>query len=432
MPRFGYTYSPFRNNKTVVRGHTGLFYAATPMLLYGGSTNNFRTPPGDVSFAYIPSTAAGSTDPTVYQIFKQAGFDLNTAKLDSLPIPTSTQIITAYSQLTGLTPNPFNGAAYTATANDTQNPRAFQAGMGLDQEIAKNWVAGVQFNYINTVHLERNRDYNLPGCTVRATDGRCIFVRANRPLPQYSNLTIRESSARSMYRGMTLNTRYTANKRVQFGVQYTLAQAYSDDDNERDSSGFKYENPANLALEYGYSNLDIRHNFSSYAVTSLPWGIELSGILRANSGQPIDPIANSDINGDGSSGDRAYQSVGVPYARNSFRNLGFKTVDIRFLKTFKLGERAKLQFSTEMFNLFNFKNVIIGPASISNTNTTFGQGICGTAAGCTVSGTTYAFGSSVPSNSTFMLLKNADGSYNTSNSQLGTPFQAQFGLRLIF
>ncbi len=411
MPRFGFTYSPLANNKLVVRGHTGLFYAASPMLIYGGSTNNFRLPPGDVSFTYIPT----ATGPTVYQLFKGAGVDLNTAKLDALPILTASQVTNSIAGLTGVTPNPFLQAAFTGVANDYKNPRAFQAGFGVENEIAKGWLVSGQFNYINTVHLERNRDYNLPIPVLRAIDGRYIFTRGNRPLPQYSTITLRDSSARSLYRGGTFSTRYTANKKLQLGVQYTLAQSYSDDDNERSAGGFTYDNPFNMQLEYGYSNLDIRHNFSTYAVGNLPFGIDLSGIFRVNSGQPIDPVTSSDINTDGSSSDRAYQAVGVPFGRNSFRNNGFKTVDIRFLKNFKLSERAKLQFSTEIFNLFNFKNVVF-----AGSNLTYGQGISPTT------------GAVVPANATFMLLKNADGTYNRNNNQLGTPFQAQFGLRLFF
>ena len=277
MPRFGFTYSPFKGSaRTVIRGHAGLFYAATPLLIFGTGTNNFRTPAGDLSIFHQGTNAAT----TVYQLFKAAGVDLNTAKLDNLPILTPTQATNAIASITGVAPNPFLGAAFTGTANDFNNPRALQLGLGMDQEIGNGWVFSGQFNYVNTVHLERNRDYNLPGCSVRQADGRCIFLRANRPLPQYGQITIRESSGRSLYRGLTLNSRYNASKRIQFGVQYTLATNYSDDDNERTATGYGYDNVYNLKAEYGYSSIDIRHNFSSYAVTTLPMGIEVSGIFQ--------------------------------------------------------------------------------------------------------------------------------------------------------
>ncbi len=421
MPRLGFTYAPFKGSaKTVIRGHAGIFYAASPMLLYGGTTNNFRLPPGDLQLSYIPT----ATQPTVYQVFKQAGFDLNTAKLDNLPIPTVAQFSNALAALTGAAPNPFLSASFTGTANNFQNPRAFQVGLGVDQEVGHGWVLGAQLNYINTVHLQRNRDYNLPVGTVRAADGRVIYNRNNRPLPQYGQITIRESSARSMYRGATFSARNNTLKRVQLGIQYTVAQSYSDDDNERAASGFNYDNSANLRAEYGYSNLDIRSNFSSFAVATLPLGLTLSGTFSASSGQPIDPTAGSDINTDGSNSDRAFQAVGVPFARNSFRNKGFKTVNLRLLKAFRVGEKARVELSAEMFNLFNFKNIIVGPAALNNVNTTYGLGI--SADGSAAPARTDALGP------TFMRIKRPDGLYDANNLLLGTPFQAQFGVRFIF
>ena len=420
MPRAGFTYSPFKGSaKTVIRGHAGLFYAATPMVTFTGTNNNFRLPPGDLSVSYIPA----ANGPTVYQIFKQAGYDLNTATLGNLPILTPTQFTNALAALTGSSPNPFLQASYTGTGNDFQNPRAFQAGLGGDQEFGRGWVASVQLNYVNTVHLERNRDYNLPAPTLRAADGRWVFNRANRPLPQYSTLTIRESSARSMYRGATLSLRNNSIKRVQLGVQYTVAQAYSDDDNERSATGFTYDNPANFKPEYGYANLDIRNNFTSYAVARMPWGIILSGNFSASSGQPIDPIAGSDLNGDGSTSDRGYQAVGVPFQRNSFRNRGWKTVNLRVLKDFRLSEKYRLQLSAEMFNLFNWENVIIGSAA-TNANTIYGAGI--NADGSVAAPRSDANGP------TFMRLKLPSGLYDSNNGQVGLPFQSQFGVRFFF
>src|SRR5262249_27289756 len=153
--------------------------------------------------------------------------------LDKLPILTPAQPTNAIAAVTGVTPNPFLQASFTGTANDFTNPRAFQAGLGADQEVGHGLIVSAQLNYVNTVHLERNRDYNLPLPTLRASDGRYIFNRANRPLAQYGQITLRESSARSMYRGATFSARYNASKRIQFSAQYTVAQSYSDDDNER-------------------------------------------------------------------------------------------------------------------------------------------------------------------------------------------------------
>jgi hypothetical protein len=420
MPRVGFTYSPFKGSaKTVIRGHAGLFYAATPMVTFTGTNNNFRLPPGDLSISYLPA----ANSPTVYQIFKQAGYDLNTYSLGNLPVLTPTQFTNALAALTGSAPNPYLQASYTGTANDFANPRAFQAGLGGDQDLGHGFVASVQLNYINTVHLERNRDYNLPAPTLRASDGRWVFARANRPLPQYSTLTMRESSARSMYRGATFGLRNNSFHRVQLGVQYTVAQAYSDDDNERSATGFTYDNPANFKPEYGYSNLDVRSSFTSYAVARMRWGIILSGNFNASSGQPIDPIAGADINGDGSTSDRAYQAVGVPFVRNSFRNRGWKTVNLRVLKEFKLNEKYRLQLSAEMFNLFNWDNVIIGPAAINNANTIYGVGI--NPDGSVAAPRTDANGP------TFMRLRLPNGLYDSNNSQVGLPFQAQFGVRFL-
>jgi len=425
MPRLGFTYSPIKGSaRTVIRGHAGVFYAATPMLVYGTGTNNFRTPPGDLSLFYSTTSATQS----VYQLFKAAGVDLNTVPLGNLPILTPTQATNAIAAITGSAPNPFLQASFTGTANDFQNPRALQAGFGMDQEIGQGWVASAQFNYINAVHLERNRDYNLPQPTLRAADGRYIYDRTKRPLPQYGQITLRESSARSMYRGGSFSIRNSGSKRFQFGAQYTLAQAYDDDSNERDATCCRYDNAANFQAEYGYSSYDIRSQFSGWAVYNLPYGLHLSGSLTASTGQPIDPLAGSNVDGDtksqGTSGDRAFMAVGKPFPRNYFRNEGWKTVSLRVMKDFKFSERYTLQLSAEMFNLFNFKNVIIGPGDINNTNTIYGLGVDAT--GAPVAGPSDAFGPR------FMRLKRPDGLFDANNSQIGTPFQAQFGVKFVF
>ncbi|MBI3679096.1 MAG: TonB-dependent receptor [Acidobacteria bacterium] len=416
MPRFGFAWTPVSTgHRTVIRGHTGIFYAATPLLLYSGATNNLRIPPGDLSI-----TLASTATTTIYQQLLAAGVDLNRTPITSLPvIPVETVQRAAAIAAGGTARDPYTGIGLTVMASDYANPRAFQAGLGAETELTRNFLAGVQLNYVNTVHLHRNRDYNLPFPAVRATDRsqRPFYgLRSGvlRPIPTLAAVTARESSARSMYRGMTVHAQYRT-RRLQFLVNYTLSHTYSDDDSERDSGGTNHDNPLNFRPEYNYSNLDQRHQFGSSAVVSLPFGIEVAGILRARSGLPLNPRTGADDNQDLFTVDRPYSAPGVVYLRNSFRNRAVVGNDFRVLKSFSLGgDTRKLQFSAEFFNLFDINNVIFG----SNA-AIYGPGVD-------------ANGNPVAVDPRFQRLRLADGSYDPNNQQVGNPFQVQLGVRFFF
>jgi hypothetical protein len=150
--------------------------------------------------------------------------------------------------------------------------------------------------------------------------------------------------------------------------------------------------------------------------------------VTASTGQPIDPLAGQNVNLDSKfqspSGDRAFKAVGVEFPRDSFRNVGWRTASLRVMKDFKFKEKYTAQLSAEMFNMFNFNNVIVGPADSNNVNTIYGLGV--QTDGSAAAARTDAFGP------TFMRLKRPDGLYDANNTQLGTPFQAQFGVRFLF
>jgi hypothetical protein len=417
MPRVGFAWSPEKNQKFVIRGHAGIFYAASPLLIFSDPTGNFRNPPNNVRL-FLNNTAKG----TIYQQFQAAGVDLDSSTLDKLPIIPLTAVSQAASFGLGTAPDPFAGAGTTAVATDFQNPRAYQAGVGGEARLTSHWTSGVQFNYVNTVHLERNKDYNLPAPIILDASNRPMFCIATcpaaqirlRPISSLGQINIRESSARSLYRGFTFSTQYRAGK-LQAGAFYTLAWNYSDDDNERDSGGQAAANSFNYKQDYSLSNLDHRHEFASYAVYNLPFGLELSGDFRVRSGLTLNPRTGADTNGDTASTDRAFSAPGVSLARNSFRNRAVYGDDLRLMKSFKLkSETRKVQLSAEFFNLFNIDNVIF-----NGTTNIYGTGISTT-------------GAAVPIDSRFLELKTPDGKYFTQNSQVGFPFQAQFGIRFFF
>lgn len=421
MPRAGFAWTPFENRlRTVVRGHAGIFYASTPMVLFADPVTNFRTNPGNVSLL-LTSTANG----TIYDAFRAAGLDLNTVSLSNLPvIPIETVQRASAFLLGGTADDPLRGASVATMANDFRNPRSYQAGLGFDTEVRRNLIVGLQANYIHTVYLERNRDYNVPAPIVIEGDQslrpnfgiRNEFLRpaVPRPIPTLGSVTVRESSAKQLYRAVTGKVQYRT-KRLQFQGFYTLSENLSDDDNERNTIGNSFENAFNFQPEYNYSDLDTRHQFTGNAVYSLPWGFELGALYRYRTGFPMNARTSNDDNQDTMFNDRPYAGPGIPFQRNSFRNRGFQTFDLRVMKSIHFGERLRVQFSAEMFNVLNSANVIF-----SGQGTIYGRGFLPS-------------GSTQPIDPRFQQLELADGEYYaTTTSQVGKPFQVQFGARVFF
>jgi hypothetical protein len=415
MPRLGVAYVPFAGvRRTVIRAHTGLFYAATPLLLFSGHTNNLRNPPGDVSITLAPTATQ-----TVYQQLAAVGVNLNSTPLDSLPvIPVEAVQRAAALAAGGVARDPFAGIGLTMMASDYRNPRSTQAGFGVEKEITASFIAGVQWNYINTVQLHRNRDYNLPLPVVREGDGRPIYgLRTQgrlRPISTLGSIIVRESSARSLYRGVTVQAQYRK-QRVQFSAYYTRSSNYSDDDSERDAGSVYYDDAFNFRHDYGLSNLDAKHQFTSHTMVQLPWGFETALIFRLRSGAPMNARTIVDQNEDLSTSDRPYAAPGVPFQRNSFRNREVTFNDLRVIKNVRLGgDVRRLQISVELFNMLGIDNVVFGPNSAF-----YGPGIT-------------ASGGASPIDPRFQRLKLPDGTYDANNQQVGNPFQAQVGLRFYF
>ena len=411
MPRFGFAYRPFaKSDRTVLRGSFGIYYAATPLLLLSDPVNNFRATPGNLSLA-LPTTES-----TIYQQFRAAGIDLNQTPLGETPVFTVEQV----QQVAGGGTDPFAGAQPITFADDYRNPRSVSLTAGIDHEVTPDFVVGAVFQNVNTAHLQRNKDFNLPLPAVRAGDPAMIpFINGRaRPISSLGSVTVRESSARSLYRGVTMSAKYRPGSALQWEGFYTWSRTFSDDDNERSATGFGYNDPFALGGDYGPANQDIRHQFTSNAVLRLPLGISWSGIARITSGPPINPVAGRDLNGDRSSrGDRGMSAPGVFLGRNSFRNRGLRSFDMRVMKSVSLTERAYVQLSAELFNAFNLPNV-----ELAGFNTTFGPGLdLGT-------------GEAVGPQPNFMRLKDEDGAYNRSNRQIPgvSPFQLQLGARFFF
>src|ERR1044071_4108813 len=155
-------------------GHSRLrryLLCRTPQLIFAAPVNNFRTPPGDVSISLPFNTASlPASNPlkncrTIYCQFNLIGVNLNNFSLDKLPILTTDQISQIASRL-GLSPDPIAGAQLISTAPNFKNPKSYQLGIGVEREVASGLTMGADFIYVKAVHLERNREVNIPLPTV--------------------------------------------------------------------------------------------------------------------------------------------------------------------------------------------------------------------------------------------------------------------------
>ena len=434
-PRLGIAWDPKSDGKMVVRGYAGIYYARTPQLIFASPVNNFRATPGDVSISLPFNT--GSLLPSnplkncksIFCQFNLVGVNLNNSPLDKLPILSTDQISQIAVKL-GLSPDPIAGAQLISVASDFKNPKSYQAGIGIEREVMPGFTVGADFTYVKAVQLERNREVNIPIPTVTAANQlRPVYGVSTgavaRPDPgQTGSLQLRESSAKSLYRALTVSMKFQR-KWGQIDAFYTRSKLLSDDDNERSAGGVAYQDSYNFTSEYSLSDLDRKHQFVAGPLFYLPWGFDVSSGIRMRSGRPIDVRVGNDLNQDTVNNDRPYLAPGISFPRNAFRNLRQYNMDMRVQKRFQIRENMRLSLSVEAFNIFNANNLQLGGSAVTNY--------------CTPNPTsaTSTCGFSAPTNPNF--LSTIDRSTTSSRFGLllltntaGDPFQMQFAARFQF
>ena len=304
QPRVGVAWDVHSNGRTVVRGNFGLFYGRNNMLSQAGSVT--------ANGLQNQGTVRGLVTGLVPGV---------------LPMPTWPGLV----ELPALPEGQFPlFTSVRTTASDFENPRITTMNFALEQELAHDWSAYIDFTYSRGDNLSQFLNINTAG-------------RGAPFSPQLGDVFVHTSKAWSRYSGATFAVRKRFSRGYQFEANYVLSTDKDTDSSERDPfTDRSFDVPlTELDRLYAPSDRDIRHKFNLFSSANLPAGIVGNVRVQARGAQPITP------------------SPGSAETRNSDRkDNAFFTFDWRISRPFRFANRYELTPTLEMFNTFNNENNI--------------------------------------------------------------------------
>ena len=232
----------------------------------------------------------------------------------------------------------------SAFAHDFQIPVVQQTSLSVEKEIGTRTAVGVNYLYVHGMHLIRARDVNLPPPTpvtypvydavgrqparllhrgflrhlgARPASLSCPFPPClgdvQRPTPQLGSVNVFESSATSIYHGLTVSLRRRMHHGFGMRLAYTWARAMDDgQDALVVGRPATVENSYLPHLEWGPSTTDQRHRFvAAWTAEPQPFHRDhpalrwlfndwrFAGVVTIGSGRPLSARIVGDANADG-------------------------------------------------------------------------------------------------------------------------------------
>jgi len=368
-PRFGFAWTPFSAQKTVLRGGFGMFYAD-----YNSADAQFL-PTNVPGFAHNYQAATSAALPLV-------GFPA-----------------TNISGLTGT----FNPTSFN---KDWKNAYTESWNLNIQQGFGQSMVLQVGYVGNRGLHFSTTQQGNP---IVDPATGARFF-------PDFGPVTYYSAGLITNYNALQVTFKRQFSKGLTFNVNYTYGK-YLDDVGNSFGPTATAQNPANPMGEYGPSDYDARHVLEFNYTYELPkphafpgWlgGWQVNGITAMQSGQPVTVLCSCDPTGIGEATARANIVPGVPFytgnpwpgtpdkpvinpaafvspgnyptgtgqfgdsSRNMLRGPAYFNWDFSVFKKFKVRESQSLEFRAEFFNLFNTPQ-FSQPASDISAPATFGQ-----------------------------------------------------------
>jgi hypothetical protein len=414
-PRFGFTWSPLANNKTVISGGIGIFYDAFPAYI----TDGFVNVPYLINVNQYGPLFGGSTPIVWGDTAGAAAVTANTANAIRNGVPASSACPGGVPSLAnGLTlaqlegpcvgGAPFNVTSFTSKLRTPQYQEwNFQIQQELDSK-SRLTIAYVGNHGILEAwpNAWGNASYQDPVTGFPDITG----VPANSPSGRFGEVTQWQSGAVSNYNGLTA----TYSRRMTYGFVINANYSWAHVLDEISNGGLlsygantdilSQLNPSCFRCNnYGNADYDIRHSFNANYVWTEPYhfgspvlnailggwlasenfivrsGLPFTvtdGTLAINNGpggvvptQVLGPAQQTCKNGlSACFNSAAFTSAGadpvtgVPLGyyptqvRNQYRGPGFFDTDFSVNKNFKIRERMTFTVGANIYNVLNHPN----------------------------------------------------------------------------
>jgi len=317
QPRLGATWDVSGQGKSVVRATAGIYFARQNMLSQVGTvtTNGVQQ-----------QTIFANTDN-----LRQFGGDAPVWPGVVTPIPLPEGVFPLFSGV-------------RVYDKDYKNPRVYTFTLGYEQELAASLSAYVDYTHAAGRELTRFLNYNHGSASKPVTGS--TYVYSGTPFgPQLDEVMVTTSRGKSDYDGFTVGLRKRFSSSYQFEVNYVLSRDKDDDSNERDPFTDRSVNIFDTSLDYGYSDRDIRHKVNAFGYFELPAAFQFDTRIQGRTAQPQTASPRF--------------LDGVDRGRNNERKDNeYFSFDWRLSRPFKMGAKAELVPTLEMFNTFNNANNI--------------------------------------------------------------------------